>query len=54
MLIIKKWKKYKAPYSFRQTQKFKNNKGNIEFSIFGYKTENCENQKEIKVKARLT
>ena len=47
-------KKYKAPYTFRQTQEFKNNKGNIEFSLFAYKTENCENQKEIKVKARLT
>ena len=46
-------KKYRAPFSFRQTQKFKNNKGKIDFSILCAKTEHFKNEKEIKVKGRL-
>ena len=46
-------KKYKSPFSFRQTQKFKNDKGKIEFSIFAFKTEQFKNQKDITIKVRL-
>ena len=44
---------FRAPFSFRQTQKFNNDKGKVEFTLFAYKTEHYKDQKEIKVKGRL-
>ena len=46
-------KKFKSPFSFRQTQKFKNNNGDISFSLFAFKTENYHNEKSLEIKANL-
>jgi hypothetical protein len=46
-------KKFKSPFSFRQTQKFKNDNGKISFSLFVFKTENYQNEKTIEIKAKL-
>jgi hypothetical protein len=46
-------KKFKSPFSFRQTQKFKNDKGKISFSMFAFKTENYKNEKSLEIKANL-
>ena len=47
-------KKYRAPFSFRQTQKFNNDgKGKIDFSIFCFKTDHFTNEDKIKVKGKL-
>ena len=45
-------KKFKAPFSFLQTQKFKKNNGKISFSLFGFKTDFWTDQKEITLKIK--
>lgn len=47
-------KKYKAPFSFRQVQDYKNNNGRITFSLFIFKTEYYKNENSIKLKGKLT
>ena len=47
-------KKYRAPFSFRQCQDFRNNNGNMDFSLFCHKTDNYKNQKNLKLKGKLT
>ena len=46
-------KKFKSPFSYRQTQKFKNDNGDVSFSLFAFKTENYKNEKNIEIKANL-
>lgn len=46
-------KKFKAPFSFIQTQKFIKDKGKIFFSLFGFRTDNWEQEKKNKIKIKV-
>ena len=46
-------KKFKAPFSFIQTQKFIKDNGKIFFSLFGFRTDNWEQEKKNKIKIKV-